>query len=97
MGIRIHAAKVYNVQWSTNSGFNNSREEVAMLLGKAGVNIYTIDNEEPLYSPQWEIDKEELDNYVNSLPKDDYTRIQFEYVLQDATTNGYGDYVLLWF
>lgn len=93
----MHAAKIYNVQWSTNSGFNNSREEVATLLGKAGIDIYTIDNEDPFYSPQWEIDKEQLDNYVNSLPKDDYTRIQFEYVLQDATTNGYGDYVLLWF
>lgn len=93
----MHAAKIYNVQWGTNSGFNNSREEVATLLGKAGIDIYTIDNEDPFYSPQWEIDKEQLDNYVNSLPKDDYTRIQFEYVLKDATTNGYGDYVLLWF
>lgn len=97
MGIRVRAAIANNLQWSVHTAFNNKSEKLLGILLDNNIQVASLDNNDLEYSTVWEVNKEELDAYVQSLPEGSGEQIEFERLLREAVPDAYGNYLLLWY
>lgn len=93
MGVRIHSAKKYDVEWNSYGAFNNSREELYYLLKDNNIEVYCNDD---MYSDSWEIDAEQLDNFI-ATTDNEYLKNELEELVKGAAIDQYGYYQFLWF
>lgn len=66
MGYRLHYAKIYKVEYSTNASFSHLTEEVNELLQELCPNIVT-NNDDNYCADELEISKEEIEEAIRKL------------------------------
>lgn len=98
MGYRLHAAKKYEVEWSSNGCFNRMKSDILDELRAANVELHDYE-EDSDYPSEFAIYKKDLDGYINSLKERGFTEDaeEWELVLKEAVVDSYGFYRFAWF
>lgn len=93
MGIRIHSAKKYDVEWNKYGTFNHQQEELYTWLEEGGVEVFC---DGDCFNPNWEIDANQLETFIRNTDRK-HLKSELEELIKDAYVDEYGYYHFCWF